>query len=79
MMAQCGLGLVSVIRADADSARTQYDAIRSGTAIGVPDTFMPFVRLIPSSFMSTPRLLGLLAHTFGDSEQAVRHFEDAVN
>ena len=40
---------------------------------------MAFVRLVPSSFMATARLMGLLAQTAGNPEQAAHHFEDALN
>jgi DNA-binding CsgD family transcriptional regulator len=79
MMARAGLGLLAVLREDAASARDQYDAIKYGRTMNVPETFMAFVRLVPSSYMSTARLLGLLAQTSGNSEQASRHFEDALD
>ena len=82
MMARAGLGLLAVLREDSASARDQYDAIKSGTAMNVPETFMAFVRLVPSSYLTTylttARLLGLLAQTSGRPEQAAHHFEDAL-
>lgn len=79
MMARAGLGLLAVLRNDPASALTQYEAIKSGNAMNLPDTFMAFVRLVPSSYMTTARLLGLLAQTAGKPEQAMLHFEDALN
>jgi DNA-binding CsgD family transcriptional regulator len=79
MMARAGLGLLAILHEDSDSAREQYDAIKSGRAMHVPETFMAFVRLVPSSYMTTAHLLGLLAQTFGRPEQANHHFEDALN
>jgi DNA-binding CsgD family transcriptional regulator len=79
MMARAGLGLLAVLRNDPTSAQTQYDAIQSGMGMGVPETFMAFVRLVPSSLMSTAHLMGLLAQTAGRPEQAAYHFETAID
>jgi len=78
MMARAGLGLLAVIRQDSALAWSQYEAIRLGRGMNVPETFMAFVRLVPSSYMTTARLLGLVAQTSGRPEQAAHHFEDAL-
>ena len=78
-MTRAGLGLLSVLRKDASAADRQYDALRSGQGVTVPSTFMPFIRMVPASFMSAARLLGLLAQkTGGKLDLSVNHFEDAL-
>ena len=66
LLAQCGLALQAVVSGDAGSARDQYTAILSerGTYI--------------AWFNSGDRLLGLLAYTSGDLDNAAVHFEDAL-
>jgi DNA-binding CsgD family transcriptional regulator len=65
--ARSGLGLVAVLRRDWATAKEQYSALepRRGTIaeVGGP---------------CTDRLLGLLAHTLGNLDQAAKHFEDAL-
>jgi len=63
--ARFGLGLIAVLRGDADAARTQYANL--GSAPG-----FHFVGL------SGDRVLGLLAQTMGDLGQAIVHFEDCL-
>ena len=78
MMTRAGLGLLAVWRDDAAAAEQQYDALRSGPGVMVPSTFMPFIRMVPASFMSTARLLALLAQTSGKLDLSVNHFEDGL-
>jgi len=78
MMTRAGLGLLAVLRNDAAAAEQQYDALRSGPGVMVPSTFMPFIRMVPASFMCTARLLALLAQTSGKLDLAVNHFEDGL-
>ena len=78
MMTRAGLGLLAVLRSDAAAAEQQCDALRSGTGIMVPSTFMPFIRMVPASFLSTARLLALLAQTSGKLDLSVNHFEDGL-
>ena len=62
--ARVGLGLIAVLRGDVEAAREQYGSL--GLAAG------------SNLFVSGDRLLGLLAQTMGDLDQAVAHFEDAL-
>jgi hypothetical protein len=65
MAARAGLGLIAALREDAAAAQEQYEALgstRIGESLGI---------------MCTDRLLGLLAHTMGNLDQASAHFEDA--
>ncbi|MFQ6027970.1 MAG: hypothetical protein ACE5Q6_10800, partial [Dehalococcoidia bacterium] len=60
------LGFIAVLRADAAAAQEQYQALgaaRAGEWFGI---------------ISSDRNLGLMAHTFGDLDQAVTHFEDGL-
>ncbi|MFQ6026171.1 MAG: AAA family ATPase [Dehalococcoidia bacterium] len=60
------LGLIAVLREEAEAAQEQYQALgsaRAGEHFGI---------------VSTDRLLGLLAHTMGNLSQAITHFEDAL-
>ena len=64
-LARLGLGLIAVLRDDAQVATEQYDSLGS----------------IAGSYfvgISVDRVLGLLAQTMGDKEQAITHFEDCV-
>ncbi len=78
MMNRAGLGMLAVLRRDAAAAEAHYDALESGQGVPLPGTFMSFVRMVPGSFMSRDRLLGLLAQTMGRTDRAVSHFEDAL-
>ena len=62
-----GLALIAVERGDSAAAREHYKALVSLRGI------------IPISYMSADRLLGLLAHTMGDITHATSHFEDAIS
>ena len=67
LVARCGLGHQSVIQEDVQGAAEQYSAIepaRGTLLVGVPG--------------SIDRILGLLAHTMGNLEQATIHFEDSL-
>jgi DNA-binding CsgD family transcriptional regulator len=77
-MNRAGLGMLAVLRRDAAAAEAQYDALESGQGVPLPGAFMSFVRMVPASFMSRSRLLGLLAQTMGRAGPAVSHFEDAL-
>ena len=61
-----GLAMLAVISGDAESARKQYDTVKDW-----PHTFLFFS-------ISADRLLGLLAQTMGERDQASAHFEDAL-
>ena len=65
-IAVAGLALLAVVRKDVAAAQQQYDSLlHRGT---VAQALIPPI----------DRLLGLLAHTMGNSNQAVAHFEDAL-
>ena len=64
--AQVGLGLVAVLRNDAVTARHQYSALEA-----YKGTYSWWL-------ISVDRLLGLLAKTVGNREQAFVHFEDSL-
>ena len=66
--AKAGLGLIAVSAREASVARAQYAALEphGGTMSG-------YVGLV-----STDRILGLLAHTMGNLDDAATHFEDAL-
>ena len=68
-VARAGLGLVAVVRSDAQEAAEHYTALapQQGTMI---EPFWPTI--------SADRLLGLLAHTMGKPDEAAAHFEDAL-
>lgn len=59
-----GLALMAVLRGDVGAAKEQYAALfaASGT----------------NSYVSGGRILGLLAHTMGEHDQAVVHFEESL-
>ena len=63
----CGLGLLAVLRQDVVAARQQYASLQHvrGTTLQV-------------GVVAIDRMLGLLAHTMGDLDQAMTHFEDAL-
>jgi len=65
--AVCGLGLLAVLRQDVVAAQQQYDSLQHvrGTTLQV-------------GVVAIDRMLGLLAHTMGDLDQAMTHFEDAL-
>jgi tetratricopeptide (TPR) repeat protein len=65
MFARTGLGLLAVLRDDKAAAAEQYGPLQSlaGTVYLV---------------ISIDRLLGLLAQTMGNLDQAAEHFEDAL-
>ena len=65
LMARAGLGLMAAVRGDGAAAGEQYAVMELG-----------------NMFWGTiveQRLLGLLAHTMGNLDQAVVHFEDALD
>ena len=64
-LARLGLALIAVLRSDAHGAKEQYASLGSITG-------SYFVGI------SVDRVLGLLAQTMGDSEQAVTHFENCM-
>ncbi len=61
-----GLTLLAVVRKDVAVARQQYDSLHPGRGTMSPTGLPPI-----------DRLLGLLAHTMGNLDQATAHFEDA--
>ena len=67
LFARTGLGLIAVLKNDAEVAREQYSSLE------------PFRGLmVMLGGMANDRLLGLLSRTMGDSDQATAHFEDAL-
>ena len=78
MTARCGLAMLAVLRNDVASAEEQYAALESARGIGVPASVMATVRTIPISFTPTAHLLGILAQTMGNLDQAMTHFEDSL-
>jgi len=66
--ARIGLAWLSVLRADAASAAEQYGAIEP-----VRGTFM-----VVGGIACSDRLLGLLAHVAGRTDDAIAHFEEAL-
>ena len=67
LFARTGLGLIAVLKNDAEVAREQYSSLE------------PFRGLmVMLGGMANDRLLGLLSRTMGDSDQAAAHFEDAL-
>ena len=66
--ARIALGMVAVLKSDADAAQEQYDAVATlqGTQVAA------------GGIIATDRLLGLLADTMGRGDEAVEHFEDAL-
>ena len=67
IMATTGLGIVSVLLGDASAARKHYAELRSHRGT-----------IAPPGFTSVDRVLGLLAQTMGDLEQAIEHFDDSM-
>ena len=65
-VARCGLGLQAIVNGDTSAASEQYEnlAVVKG-ALAHP-------------FLAGDRMLGLLAHTMGQLDTAVGHFEDAL-
>ena len=62
--ARLGLGLIAVIQEDVKSAKEQY-AYLEGVSVA-------------DSLISSDLVLGLLARTMGDRDQAIAHFDDAL-
>ena len=65
-LAVVGLGILAAQRSDANMAAEQYSALE------------PFRRKMGVTFLLVDRVLGILAHTMGNLDQATGHFEDAV-
>ncbi len=65
--ATAGLALVAVQKGDPTAAKEQYSTLESQSGLLV--SWMP---------LSADRLLGLLAQTMGNLNQAAEHFEDAL-
>ena len=63
-----GLGLIAVARADSEPAQELYLALEP-----CQGTFSP-----RGACLSVDRVLGLLAHTMGNLDQAAAHFEEAL-
>ena len=64
-MARSALGLVAVQRGDIATAQEQYAALEALPSILV-------------HYITSDRLLGLLAQTVGQLDRSVNHFEDAL-
>ena len=64
-MARAALGLVAVQRGDIATAQEQYAALEALPSILV-------------HYITSDRLLGLLARTMGQLDRAVNHFQDAL-
>ncbi|MFQ6029655.1 MAG: helix-turn-helix transcriptional regulator, partial [Dehalococcoidia bacterium] len=69
--ARIGLALIAVVRGDSVSARELYDASES-----MRGTMSPQSPHGPG--LAADRILGLLAQTIGDLDQAAGHFEEAL-
>ena len=67
MLATQGLALVAVLRGSEDSAQQRYGVLESRRGI-----------LVNTEGLFPDRLLGLLAHTMGNLDDAAEHFEDAL-
>ena len=65
-IALSGIALLAVVRKDVAAAQQGYDSLRQG---GTPATHL---------IASIDLLLGLLADTMGNLDQAAQHFEDAL-
>ncbi len=65
--AHAGLGVLAVLSGDGAEAREHYNPLLSAKGT-----------LITIACMSADRLLGLLAHTMLELDQAAAHFEDAL-
>lgn len=65
--ARTGLALLAVRQGDNGAAEEQYAALKSR-----PRYITPIDLICPD------RVLGILAHTMGDMDQAADHFEDAI-
>jgi DNA-binding CsgD family transcriptional regulator/tetratricopeptide (TPR) repeat protein len=63
--ARLGRGLIAVLKKDEAAAKEQYAALD-----GTPSGFLK---------LSSDRILGLLAQTLGDVDQAMVHFEDSLS
>jgi DNA-binding CsgD family transcriptional regulator/tetratricopeptide (TPR) repeat protein len=63
-----GLGYIAVLENDKESARQQYDNLKSLNMVFMDD-----------ANTSMYRLLGLLARTFGQPQTAASHYEDALS
>ncbi len=69
--AQIGLALIAVQRRDTTAASEMYVALQP-----IAGTMAPQTNMGPG--LAIDRLLGLLAHTMGNLDQAAGHFEDAL-
>jgi tetratricopeptide (TPR) repeat protein len=67
ILSRTGLGLVAVLRGDIALAEEQYAFLEPERGT-----------MLPTSISATDRLLGLLAHTMGNLDKAVEHFEAAL-
>ena len=67
-MTTIGLGLIAVLRSDTESAKEHY------ALLGLE----PTIRIDFESGLAMDRMLGLLAQTMGNLDQASTHFEDAL-
>lgn len=65
--AQTGLGLIAVIRGNAEAAREQYAALESMRGL-----------MLVLGGMANDRFLGLLSQTMGNLDQVAVHFEDSL-
>ena len=66
-LVRAGLGLMAVQRGDVPAATEQYQALNSMAGC-----------MLQSGFICFDRLLGLLAHTMDNFDQAMTHFEEAL-
>ncbi len=68
IFARCSLGLIAVQRKD------------TATATEIYQDLLPYRGTVPmTGHIAVDRLLGLLAHTFGELETAVGHFDDSLD
>ncbi|MFQ6026272.1 MAG: helix-turn-helix transcriptional regulator [Dehalococcoidia bacterium] len=66
--ATCAQAIVSVLRGDAAAAVEQYTVLKSDSG-----------RILMDSTIVVDRVIGLLAQTMGNLDQAAAHFEDALD
>ena len=67
MGARMALGLAAVMRGDATAAGEHYAALEQQRGV-----------IFPFGVMAVDRLLGLLAHTMGNLDEALGHFEESI-
>ena len=67
LRANAGLALTAVLRGDAVTAEQQYSLLKPAAGT-----------MLSNGFAAVDRVLGLLAHTIGNLDRAVAHFQDSL-